>query len=91
MLKSIKIPEEAYKDAKKLSKRLEETKSIEGLYRIKLSTAVSYAIKRALENIENRRRFLSAAGGWSDVDADKLIKDIYENRKIGVKKSISFD
>jgi predicted DNA-binding antitoxin AbrB/MazE fold protein len=24
--------------------------------------------------------FRSAAGAWADIDADKLIKDIYENR-----------
>lgn len=90
MLKSVKIPEEAYKDAKKLSKELEDTKLIEGLYNIKLSTAIGYAIKKTLEDIKKRKRFLSAAGGWKDIDKN-LVKEIYEGRKKGTRWDISLD
>lgn len=90
MLKSIKIDEKAYKDAKKLSKELEEEELIEGIYNVKLSTAISYAIKKALEDIKNRKRFLSAAGGWKDID-ESLVKEIYEGRKKGTRWDISLD
>lgn len=91
MLKTIKIPEKAYNDAKKLKRELEKEEIIAGLYNVKLSTAVSYAIKRALENIKKKKRFLSAAGGWSDINTDKLIKDIYESRKKDTRWDISLD
>jgi len=90
MLKTIKIPEEAYKDVKKLTKKLEKNKVIIGVYKVKLSTALSYAIKNALDNLEKRERLLSAAGGWSDVDAS-LIKEIYEKRLKGTKWNIGLD
>ena len=90
MLKSIKIPEEAYKDAKKLSDILEEENIIKGVYNIKLTTAISYAIKRTLEDLKNRNRFLSAAGGWKDIDKN-LIKKIYKGRKSGTQWGINLD
>ena len=90
MLKSVKIDEKAYKDAKKLSKKLEEEEIIEGIYNVKLSTAISYAIKKALEDIKNRKRFLSAAGGWKDMDKN-LVKEIYEGRKKGTRWDITLD
>jgi len=90
MLKSVKIDERVYNDAKKLSKELEEEEIIEGIYDVKLSTAISYAIKKALEDIKNRKRFLSAAGGWKDMDKN-LIKEIYESRKKGTRWDISLD
>ena len=91
MLKTIKIPEKAYEDAKKLKKELEKEEVIAGLYDVKLSTAVSFAIKKALENINLRKRFLSSAGGWSDIDGDKLVKEIYKSRTKGTNWDISFD
>jgi len=91
MLKTIKIPKKAYDDAKRLKTELEKKEIIDGLYNVKLSTAVGYAIKRALEEITKRKRFLSSAGGWSDIDSEKLIKDIYETRKKGTRWDINFD
>ena len=82
-LKSIKIPEEAYNDAKKLMKKLEKTRAIAGIYKVGLSTAVSFAIRNALEDIHKKEMLISAAGGWSDIDADKMIKDIYDSRTSG--------
>ena len=38
-----------------------------------------------------KKKFLSTAGGWSDIDVDKLIKDIYEGRKKGNKWDINLD
>jgi hypothetical protein len=32
--------------------------------------------------------FRSAAGGWKDVDTDKLIKDIYASRKISTRPPV---
>jgi len=90
MLKTIKIPEEAYKDAKKLTNKLEKDKVIVGLYKVKLSTAVGYAIKKALEELMKREKFLSSAGGWSDIDKE-LVKEIYEKREKGTKWSLSLD
>ena len=91
MLKTIKISEKAYEDVKKLKIELEKEEIISGLYDVKLSTALSYAIKTALESIRKRKRFLSSAGGWSDIDSDKLIMDIYESRKKGTKWNVSLD
>ncbi len=31
---------------------------------------------------EDYEAFLPTAGGWSDVDTDKLIEDIYESRRL---------
>ena len=31
---------------------------------------------------EDRKAFLSAAGGWKDVDTDKLLEDIYASRRV---------
>jgi len=91
MLKTIKIPEKAYNDAKKLKKELEKDEVITGVYNVGLSMAVSYAIKKALADLSNRKKFLSAAGGWSDIDGDRLIKDIYRSRLKGTKWKIGFD
>ncbi|MBI3913581.1 MAG: hypothetical protein HY327_05275 [Chloroflexi bacterium] len=32
--------------------------------------------------------FLASAGSWKDVDTDKLIKDIYESRKISSRPPV---
>jgi hypothetical protein len=32
--------------------------------------------------------FLSSAGGWSDVDTDKLVKDIYESRNLSPRRQV---
>jgi len=90
MLKTIKIPEKAYNDAKKLKNKLEKEETLVGLYNVGLSTAISYAIKKALEDFKKREKFLSAAGGWSDIDGDKLIKDIYKSRTKGTNWDVSF-
>tara|TARA_Y100000310_G_C20629568_1_gene787871 strand:- start:1463 stop:1735 length:273 start_codon:yes stop_codon:yes gene_type:complete len=90
MLKTIKISEKAYGDVKTLQKALEKNEVIEGVYDVKLSTAVSYAIKVALDKINRKKRFLSSAGGWSDMEGDPL-KEIYENRSISKNWDLSLD
>jgi hypothetical protein len=49
------------------------------------------AVVKALRSTRRRRRekteadyeaFRSAAGGWKDVDTDKLIEDVYADRRI---------
>lgn len=37
--------------------------------------------RRGAKTTADYEAFLSAAGGWKDVDTDKLIADIYESRK----------
>lgn len=91
MLKAVKIPEEAYEEAKRLGKELEEEEAIKGVYKVTLSTAISFAISRAMAEIEKRKRFKAAAGGWKGLDTDKMIKEIYEGRKLGTRWDISFD
>jgi hypothetical protein len=36
---------------------------------------------RRVVTTEDDEAFLSAAGGWADVDIDAFLKDIYESRK----------
>ena len=91
MLKAVKTPEEAYRDAKRLGRVLEEERTLAGVYKVTLSSAISFALNRTLEELEKKRRFRAAAGGWKDLDTDKMIKEIYEGRKIGTKWDISFD
>lgn len=91
MLKAIKIPEEAYKEAKRLGQELEAERIIDGIYKVSLSAAVSFAIKRALTEFERKKSLRMAAGGWKDLDTEKLIKEIYEGRLAGTKRGTSFD
>ena len=37
--------------------------------------------RRGVVTKEDDEAFLSAAGGWADVDIDSFLKDIYESRK----------
>ncbi len=55
------------------------------------------AVLRPLEDKRKRAKskakkkfeaFLASAGSWKDVDTDKLIKDIYESRKISFRPPI---
>lgn len=91
MLKTIKIPKEAYDDANKLKKELEEGEVIEGIYNVKLTTAVSYAIKMALGEVIKRRKFLDSAGDWSDIDGAALIREVYSGRKKGGEWNIKLN
>ena len=91
MLKTVKIHEEAYKDAKRLGKVLEEEKTLTGVYKVTLSSAIRFALNRTLEEIEKKRRFRAAAGGWKDVDTDKMIKEIYEGRRFGTRWDTTLD
>lgn len=92
MLKSIKIPEKAYKLARNLSEKLEKGKELKGVYNVSISTAVSYAIEKANEDIDKKNAFRKAAGSWSDINTDKLIKEIYDGRRKGSKNmNASFD
>ena len=37
--------------------------------------------KRRVRTEANHQAFLASAGGWKDVDTDKLLDDIYESRR----------
>jgi hypothetical protein len=39
---------------------------------------------RRMKSKEDMEAFLSSAGGWKDVDTDKLVGDIYESRRRSV-------
>jgi hypothetical protein len=86
MYKSIKISGEAYKNAKALSKELEKSGELPGVDKVSLSVAVGYALDRTLENLKNKRKLLSSAGVWKDIDTEKMIKEIYDSRKISSRK-----
>ena len=89
MYKTVKIPIEAYNEAKVLSKELEKSKEIKGVFNVNLSTAVSYAVTKVLENLRKRKRFVSAAGGWKDMEnIEKLKEEIYKDRGISLRKEI---
>ncbi|MBI2499309.1 hypothetical protein HYV88_03650 [Candidatus Woesearchaeota archaeon] len=89
MYKTIKIPEEAYEEAKLLSEELEKSKTIAGVFNVNLSTAISYAITKMLENMRKRKRFISSAGSWKDIEnLDKIKEEIYLDRKISKRKEV---
>lgn len=81
MYKTIKIPEMAFRKAEELKAEMEKDESVKGIRKVTLSEAVSSAIKEALENREKRGHLLAAAGGWSDLDCDALLRDIYASRR----------
>lgn len=90
MYKTIKIPEEAYEEAKVLSKELENKKEIRGVFNVNLSTAISYAISKTLEYLRKRDKFISSAGSWSDIEnIDKLKSEIYRDRAISRRKGVA--
>ena len=86
MYKTVKIPEEAYYNAKELSKELVEKKEIKGVFNVNLSNAISYAITKTLEDLKKRGKFLSAAGSWKNIDINKLKSEIYKSRSISNRK-----
>ncbi len=89
MYKTIKLPEEAYEEAKLLSEELGKSKTIAGVFNVNLSTAISYAITKMLENVRKRKKFISSAGGWVDIEnLDKIKEDIYFGRKISKRKEV---
>lgn len=51
-------------------------------------------IEEELEEIKSmvrsKNRFFSSAGGWEDLDTDKLKADIYEARKISTRDRAVF-
>lgn len=81
MFRSVKISEDAYRKAKRLADELDR----EAVGKVGLSNAIAYAVKKTLEGRSRRKDMLSAAGGWSDVDGDKLIKEIYEGRLLSTR------
>ncbi len=86
MLKTVKLHDEAYKAAKRLTKELEKEKAADGIYKVNLTNAISFAINRALDEIERKRRFRAAAGAWGEAAADKMRKIIHENRRFRTKE-----
>ncbi len=81
MLKTIKVSEEAYKAVKRLGREIEKEKAIEGIYNVSLTTAISFAVNRTLEDMERNRRFKAAAGAWSEKAAEEVRKLIHETRR----------
>ncbi len=44
--------------------------------------------KKETESKDIEARFLKTAGGWKDIDADSLIKRIYERRRLITRKPV---
>jgi hypothetical protein len=55
---------------------------------VKPSGAVKSRRKRRPKTGADREAFLASAGGWKDVDTDKLIADIYESRSISYRPPV---
>ena len=83
MLKTVKISQEAYTDAKELSKELEKDEHLKGLYNGSLGAAIRYALRETREMRKKRSALLEAAGDWKDMNTDGLIEEIYADRKRG--------
>ena len=83
MYRSVKITEGTYREAKKLAMDLGRENEAAG--RIGISNAIAHAIHQALEARAGRRRMLSAVGGWSDIDGEKILKEIYEGRLMSTR------
>ncbi|MBI2529623.1 MAG: hypothetical protein HYW05_00585 [Candidatus Diapherotrites archaeon] len=90
MYKTVKILEETYEDAKELEKRLEKNREIAGLRKVTLSAAITYALTKTLEDLKSRKRFLSSAGGWADIDTEKLKREIYASRMLAKRAGVEF-
>lgn len=43
------------------------------------------------EKDEIKSRFFKSLGGWKDIDAESLIKKIYESRDISTRKKVEFE
>ena len=39
----------------------------------------------------DRKAFLSSAGGWKDVDTDRLLKDIYASRRLNDSRPSTYE
>ena len=86
MLKTIKVSEEAYKAVKKLGREIEKEKAIEGVYNVSLTTAISFAVNRVLEDMERNRRFKAAAGAWSSEESEAIRTLIHESRRFRTRE-----
>lgn len=51
---------------------------------------LSETVKR--ESVSDKEDlFLKSIGGWKDIDADALIKKIYESRTVSARKKVEFE
>ena len=48
---------------------------------VEVKPVTSAKPRRRVVTREDDEAFLSAAGGWADVDIDTFLKDVYESRK----------
>ena len=87
-LKTIKVSEDTYKGILKLQKMLEKNKTLKGLSKVKITNAITYAVDNSIDQIEKRKRMMSCAGGWADMDTKALLKDIYKSRLINTRKEV---
>lgn len=74
--KSVKVSEDAYRKAEKLAEERGES--------------VDSIVEEGIRLVEGREKLLEAAGSWEDIDADKLIKEIYEGRKLSTRPEVKF-
>lgn len=83
-------------DVVRIAEEVEATKTPRELVRenkpVALITPVTEANKPRKQKAKTKadyEAFLSAAGSWKDVDTDRLIKDIYEQRRRSNKPPIA--
>jgi len=53
-------------------------------------TIISESIRRDAKD-KSKDLFLKSLGGWKDVDADSLIKRVYESRTVSTRKKVEFE
>jgi len=53
-------------------------------------TIILESIRRDVK-AKSKDLFLKSAGSWKDIDADSLIKKIYESRTVSTRKKVEFE
>lgn len=82
MYRSVKISDDAYREAKKLAKDL--NKSRDG--RFGIANAIEFALKRAVDAEKRKIHLRAASGGWKDMDPI-IVEDIYKGRLVSTRQT----
>ncbi len=85
-----------YPELMRLAEEVRRTKTPKPLIKDDETIAVLMPAEKAAKPLQKRTKtqanyeaFKSAAGGWKDIDTDKLLADIYEDRRRSVKPPIA--
>ncbi len=88
MYKSVKISEESYRAAKRLASEMSRDGRICGGRRVGVSNVVSEGIALARDSYARKQKLKRLAGAWKDIDADALIKEIYDGRLVSTRPEV---